>query len=406
MNDISRAGLLHLGILVVWMLALASCAPTATPVPTHSPPEAASVTAPQPASATLPPAATTTSLPTETTAPPATIAIQSTTPANELLQFYAQNPVLPVGSDPNWDNVYIDPGATFFYQGQFHMFFNGINGFPRPVGVGYATSTDGYHWTRQVTQPVFGALNLDPKGEFHGQNLFVTSGLVLDDGTWVLYYFTMNGSTFTGPQNIGRATAPGPTGPWTPDPDPVLEPGPAGAWDDVQVSNPHVLKIQDGYRMYYDGMGSRSMIGTATSPDGIHWSKYDDPSTTDKPFIESDPVLVNDKGAWDAGRVMGPNVLPTDQGYLMLYLSTDGFIKFGNGLYAVGYATSPDGIHWTKGKENPVLSNQNHPDWRQTFLMSLVHQADTYYLYFDFVATGKSGTNVYLSTHKGVLGAR
>jgi predicted GH43/DUF377 family glycosyl hydrolase len=320
-------------------------------------------------------------------------------------RFSGEDLVLPAGSDPNWDNTYIDPGATFYYQGQFHMFFNGISDFPRPVGVGYATSPDGYHWTRQVTQPVFGALDLDPQGEFHGQNLFVTSGLLLEDGTWVLYYYTLNGSTFSGPQTIGRATAPGPKGPWRADPDPVLEPGPEGAWDEIQVSNPNVLKTLDSYLMYYDGMGSRSMIGMATSPDGIQWRKYKDPSVKDRRYVESDPVLVNDEGTWDAGRVMAPNVVQTDQGYMMLYLSTDGANKFGAGMYAIGYASSQDGIHWKKGKENPLLSNQNHPDWAQTFLMSLVYRQGTFYLYFDFVETDKPGTSVYLTTHQGILKA-
>jgi hypothetical protein len=404
MSHMLKNNYLRFGFLLVLILTMTSCAPAAPAPTTQAPPPAASTTA-APATATLPATASATALPTETGTPAATVAIQATAPANELFQFYAQNPVLPPGSDPTWDNIYIDPGATFFYQDQFHMFFNGINGFPRPVGVGYATSKDGYHWTRQVTKPVLSALSLDPKGEFHGQNLFVTSGLVLNDGTWVLYYFTLNGNTFSGPGDIGRATAPTPTGPWTLDSGPVLEPGPAGAWDDLQVSNPNVLKTLDGYVMYYDGMGSRSMIGMATSPDGIHWSKYDDSSPKDKAFIESDPVLMSSEGSWDGGRVMDPNVVQTDQGYVMIYFSTDGSNKFGNGLYAAGYATSADGIHWSKGKENPVLSNQNHPDWRQTFLMTLVHQGDTYFLYFDFVATGKTGTSVYLTTHNGALGA-
>jgi hypothetical protein len=405
MNAILRKGWLSFGILLVVIFSLTSCAPASPATPGLTPSIEASATPLPRATDTLPAAASATALPSETVTPKVAEATQTITPTNELFQFYAQNPVLPASSDPNWDNTYIDPGATFFYQGQFHMFFNGINGFPRPVGVGYATSTDGYHWTRQVTQPVLSALNLDPKGEFHGQNLFVTSGLVMEDGTWVLYYFMMNGGTFTGPQSIGRATAPAPTGPWTLSAQPVLEPGPAGAWDDLQVTDPEVLKTQDGYIMYFDGMGSRSMIGMATSPDGIHWSKYNNPATQDKAFIESDPILVNDNGAWDAGRVMDPKVVQTEQGYVMVYLSTEGPVKFGTGQHGVGYATSQDGIHWIKGKENPALSSQNHPDWRQTFLMALVHEEDTYFLYFDFVKTGKVGTNVYLTTHQGPLGS-
>ncbi|MEJ2599735.1 MAG: hypothetical protein P8Z00_15475 [Anaerolineales bacterium] len=404
MNRIPSEGSLRITILLIWLLVLTSCAPAAAPAPTTIPSPVVTNTLPPPATATQPPEASPTALPTETAIPSATKEISPTTVPTKFFQFYKKNPVLPAGTDPNWDNTFIDPGATFYYQGQFHMFFNGINGFPRPVGVGYATSPDGYQWTRQVTQPVFGALDLDPQGEFHGQNLFVTSGLVLEDGTWVLYYYTLNSSTFSGPQTIGRATAPGPKGPWTADPDPVLEPGPEGAWDEIQVSSPDVLKTPDGYLMYYDGMGRRSMIGMATSPDGIHWSKYDDPSTKDNAFIESDPVLVNDEGTWDAGRVMDPNVVQTDQGYVMLYLSTDGLIKFGNSTYAIGYATSQDGIHWKKGKENPVLSSQDNPYWGQTFLVTLVHEEDTYFLYFDFKAVNIRGTNVFLATHKGTIG--
>jgi hypothetical protein len=33
-------------------------------------------------------------------------------------------------------------------------------------------------------------------------------------------------------------------------------------------------------------------IGYATSTDGIMWTKYDNPATTNPPYAESDPVLV------------------------------------------------------------------------------------------------------------------
>ena len=122
----------------------------------------------------------------------------------------------------------MDPGAMVYQDGMFHMFYNGINGFPAPVGVGYATSPDGYHWTRQVSEPVLSANQL-AGSQLLGSNLFVTSALVEDDGTWVLYFYTLSGNTFNGPGEIGRATASSPTGPWTIDPDPMLSPGPKGS---------------------------------------------------------------------------------------------------------------------------------------------------------------------------------
>ncbi len=80
-----------------------------------------------------------------------------------VFHFYENNPVLQHSNNPNWDNQYIDPGAMVYQDGMFHMFFNGINGFPAPVGVGYATSPNGYEWTRQVSEPVLSAKALSEK---------------------------------------------------------------------------------------------------------------------------------------------------------------------------------------------------------------------------------------------------
>jgi predicted GH43/DUF377 family glycosyl hydrolase len=291
-----------------------------------------------------------------------------------------------------------------YHNGMFHMFFNGINGFPVPVGVGYATSTDGYHWTRQVNEPVLSAKALSGTN-LHGSNLFVTSALVQPDGTWTLYFYTLSGNTFSGPGEIGRATAPAATGPWKIDPDAMLSPGPSGSWDDIQVSAPNVLITDSGYLMYYDALGknSTSMIGMATSPDGIHWKKYNNPATNDPAFAESDPVLKTSNDGWDSKRVIDPNVVKTSDGFEMIYLATSGSGKFTKGDFSFGAATSPDGITWTKSSLNPILSNKDHPQWSQSFLATLLYVEGTYFLYFDFVTPTTRGTNVYLATYSGSL---
>ncbi len=349
--------------------------------------------------------------PTATSHPgisPSPTQLPNAIPTNQLntsvFQFYAGNPVLQQSNNPAWDNLYMDPGAMVYQDGLFHMFYNGIYGFPAPVGVGYASSPDGYHWTRQVSEPVLSAKQL-AGSNLLGSNLFVTSALVEDDGTWVLYFYTLSGGTFNGPGEIGRATAPSPTGPWTIDPNPMLSPGSKGAWDDVQVNGPDVLKAEDGYIMYYDAHGSdsTSMIGMATSSDGLHWTKYDDPSTTEAPFAESDPVLNVSQEGWDATRVIDPNVIRTPDGWNMIYLATTGSGKFSGGSFSFGAATSPDGMHWTRSTQNPILSNRDHPQWSATYLATLLYIKDTYYLYFDFVTHSAKGTNVYLATYNGSL---
>lgn len=321
-----------------------------------------------------------------------------------LFHFYEGNPVIQRSNNRTWDSEFIDPGGMVYHDGVFHMFFNGINGFPAPVGVGYATSPDGYQWTRQTNEPVLSAKALSDTN-FPNSNLFVTSALVEPDGTWVLYFYTLSGNTFVGAGEIGRATAPAPSGPWTIAPDPLLNPGPSGAWDDVQVSAPNVLKTDDAYLMYYDALGSggTSMIGMATSTDGVHWGKYNDPATTDPAFAESDPVLTVSAEGWDAKRVIDPNVIQKADGFEMIYLATSGSGKFTQGEFSFGAATSTDGIEWTKSDLNPILSNQDHSQWSQAFLASLLYVDETYFLYFDFVTPSTGGTNVYLATYQGPL---
>jgi len=321
-----------------------------------------------------------------------------------VFHFYEGNPVLQQSNNHKWDNQFIDPGGMVYDNGIFHMFFNGINGFPAPVGVGYATSSDGYHWSRQTNEPVLRAEALNDLN-FRGSNLFVTSALVEPSGIWVLYFYTLSGSTFIGPGEIGRATAPSPTGPWTIDADPVLNPGSNGTWDDIQVSAPNVIKTENGYFMYYDALGKNgtSMIGMATSADGIHWEKYNNPATNDSSFAESDPVLTISKNGWDSKRVIDPNVVKTSDGFEMIYLATSGSRKFATGEFSFGAAASLDGIEWIKSDRNSILSNQEHPQWSQAFLATLLYVDETYFLYFDFVTATRGGTNIYLATYQGTL---
>ena len=128
---------------------------------------------------------------------------------------------------------------------------------------------------------------------------------------------------------------------WTIHPDPVLEPGPAGSWDQTTAGMPSVLLADDTLRMWYSGKKDNTWaIGYATSTDGgMTWTKYDH-----NPVLEVGPV-----GSWDDNYVYYATVLYHESTYHMWY----------NGqniseIEATGYATSPDGIHWTKYEGNPI----------------------------------------------------
>ncbi len=82
---------------------------------------------------------------------------------------------------------------------------------------------------------------------------------------------------------VGYATSPDGIK-WTRNPEPVFEPGPAGAWDEMWASHVHVVADpQAGYHMFYFGTSAseyregvpmqRGAIGHAYSPDGIKWER-------------------------------------------------------------------------------------------------------------------------------------
>ncbi len=66
---------------------------------------------------------------------------------------------------------------------------------------------------------------------------------------------------------------------------------------------------------------------------------------------DPNPVLgVGQEGSWDDAAVNYPSVIVDGSNYKMWYGGYDGT------NFRIGYATSPDGINWTKADDvNPVL---------------------------------------------------
>ena len=104
-------------------------------------------------------------------------------------------------------------------------------------------------------------------------------------------------------------------------------------WED-DINRPVVLKREDGYHMWYTGQANgHSSIGYATSPDGIAWKRM------------SDQPVLSPEQPWEKVAVMCPHVLWDDQTRLFRMWYSGGEQNEPN---AIGYATSPDGLHWTK----------------------------------------------------------
>lgn len=306
--------------------------------------------------------------------------------------------VISHGDGDTWDNPYTDPGAVVYHDGQFHMFRNGFRAWPAKVDIGYLTSDDGLQWNEVSEDPII----VSEDAPFAIMGVLASSALVEDDGTWVLYFYTWPLTGGRVPGSVVRATAPAPTGPWTFDPDVLLAPGPTGSWDESQITAPSVVKIDDGYLMFYSATNRTSTwaIGMATSPDGITWQKYDNPDTFNTLWADSDPVFLPDPSgeAWDSQNVHQPRVRLTPDGLVMLYRAYQDIDQ----NRAFGLALSSDGITWERLYEKPIIRDLELLR-RGMWFSELEYHDGTYYLFLELQRGYLNQTDIYAGTYTGPL---
>ena len=137
----------------------------------------------------------------------------------------------------------------------------------------------------------------------------------------------------------------------------VLDPGPSGSFDEYGHSAPSVIRDGDHYTMWYTGLGEDNAIqgiGMATSTDGVTWERV--PGTEEGGAVLRES---GEDGRFDEHEIITANVLkdvvteelPCEDAavgepcYRMWFegIDTDDYYR-----YRVGYATSPDGVSWTK----------------------------------------------------------
>jgi predicted GH43/DUF377 family glycosyl hydrolase len=118
---------------------------------------------------------------------------------------------------------------------------------------------------------------------------------------------------------------------------------PSGFPDNINIWN-------NKYVMYYMGTdGGNESIGLAYSDNGTHWTGY-----------INNPVLSPGAAAdWDNTGVGYCSVLNLSSGNWQMWYGGGPNTKYG-----IGYATSPDGITWTKHPDNPVFHKDDGKLWR------------------------------------------
>ena len=148
----------------------------------------------------------------------------------------------------------------------------------------------------------------------------------------------------------------------------VFGPNPANRWES-DINRPVVVKIGDKYHMWYTGQDDGSHIGYATSDDGKTWRRM-----SDKPVLSPDQP-------WEKVAVMCPHVLwDADAKQFRMWYS-------GGEQYepnAIGYATSPDGIKWTKWPTNPIFAADLKSEWEKHKVTAcqVIRQGDWHLMFY------------------------
>ncbi len=220
------------------------------------------------------------------------------------------NPVLTAGS---WDSPRCFPGSVFFDGSTFHMWYGG--GALAAWRIGYATSEDGSHWTKQTDSPV---LNVGPTGDWDDK--FVTPGSVLFDSTSQIYRMWYSGNNGEEKECIGYAESQIP------------------AWKQMNSLDPGGLTcIVDSLIYSFAGGWEGSIIGDAVNSYNTTTNEWSELTPMPIPMTEGGIGLIGDKiylvGGWKDDWVPTDSILEYD-------IATDTFTFKKKGPLKIGSSAS------------------------------------------------------------------
>jgi hypothetical protein len=306
---------------------------------------------------------------------PRVLSEASTEPACTFPSAFERHPENPVKSKSGlpfheW-GIVSDP-FVMAHDGRYRIWFTSANwsvppwlGGEAALGTAYAESDTGLIWDDQWLRPDKSGelinLVLEPENwDSHGiETVTVTQD---EEGTWMLYYSgnqKPDGLTHA----IGLATSSDGIVLQRYGDKPILEP--ELDWEEPVcvdfpacntyfggVLEPTVVR-DDLYRLWYAAWGVHDeqfgyRMGYATSEDGYNWMRH------------SEPVFEGDENIqWERAIVSHFHVTPDPVvGYHLFYFGSSPSQDCGDCNMtpgAIGHAYSPDGIHWSRNPNNPII---------------------------------------------------
>ncbi|MDB5050567.1 MAG: laminin 2 [Fibrobacteres bacterium] len=246
-----------------------------------------------------------------------------------------EGPVFGTEQDPATPDIY-GPMVIKAAPG-YKMWYTRRNG-DTTENIGYAVSADGVTWELGDSLAMLPATD---GTRFDSKKKLGQPAVVQDGDTLRMWYWG------NGPQigNIGYA--------WSLDGEEWTKVDGAGTGKSVYdrtmdgsaalaLTTPTVVKDGSTYRMWYSrltlaGSAFHFAIGYATSPDGRAWTNVAGPAAG------GNMLGSGASGKFDSHGTAFPSVVKDGDGFHMFYVGYDDLDSS-----RIGYATSPDGLAWTK----------------------------------------------------------
>jgi predicted GH43/DUF377 family glycosyl hydrolase len=236
----------------------------------------------------------------------------------------ASNPVFTNARSPQLPNAGVASSFLLYIDGKYKMWYTNWYG-NSIFDVQYAESSDGINWTGMSNNPVIKA------GQFGNQNSFGVYGgpVIYENGQYKMFFTAIpsdNSDSY-----IGLATSADGIS-WNNAIIPIIsEPG-------KKLVADAVIKNDGRYYLYYSYTNYLTNdwgISLSISTDGINWNRYAE-------------KIMDVTPGWELPGLHFPTVIYLNNEYKMIYgsLSCQDF----------GYATSPDGLNWTKSNINPFIT--------------------------------------------------
>lgn len=232
----------------------------------------------------------------------------------------------------DWDGAGVETASVLRTpSGEYRMYYTGNR---PPEGsnhysIGLATSDDGIHWKKYGNGPIFEPKNSwelptcsranDPRSCSNGGVLEPSVIYDSKEKIYKMWYAAVGTKDDLLTFRIGYATSADGIQ-WRRLPDPILDRGPSGAWNDYLVSHVNVIADpRSGYHLFYFGAklsdyceecGQRGHIGHAYSADGIRWQHN-----------PQNPILSPSRHTWDEWTIGGPSVLAKDDELLLWFFA-------------------------------------------------------------------------------------